>query len=162
MDGTLLMKCKECKVAYYCSKECQVADWKSHKKMCDVVDSGRVSLSAFKTSRTTASAFITSNYFDIAKEVYKKAQEYNVPKKELLVEIDFYGDAPALRNEFKVWLTSRLLEGSSVADAPGWFRRRAENENLERFLKEGYEQMTSDDLLVLCRASNGMVSVFSK
>jgi hypothetical protein len=29
-------------------------------------------------------AFFKSNYFDIAKEVYKKTQEYTVPKKELL------------------------------------------------------------------------------
>jgi hypothetical protein len=35
-------------------------------------------------------AFFKSNYFDIAKEVYKKTQEYTVPKKELLVEIDLW------------------------------------------------------------------------
>ena len=28
-------KCARCKLPYYCSKECQVADWKSrHNKMC--------------------------------------------------------------------------------------------------------------------------------
>jgi hypothetical protein len=70
--------------------------------------------------RTTISAFIEANYVDIEKEAYKKAQEYNATtNKELVVEIDFFGDAPALRNEFKVWLTSGFLEGSSVADAPG-------------------------------------------
>jgi hypothetical protein len=103
MDGALLMKCQRCKVIYYCSKKCQVAHWKSHKKACDVVGSGSVSRSAVKTSQITMWAFIKSNYFDIAKEIYKKTQEYNVPKRELVVEIDFYGDAPALRNEIKVW-----------------------------------------------------------
>jgi hypothetical protein len=34
------------------------------------------------------------------KKSTKETQEYTVPKKELLLEIDFYGDAPALRNEF--------------------------------------------------------------
>jgi hypothetical protein len=34
-------------------------------------------------------AFVQSNCFSIAKEVYKKTQEHNVPKKKLLVEIDF-------------------------------------------------------------------------
>jgi hypothetical protein len=159
MDNAMLMKCQRCKVAYYCSKECQVADWKSHKKECKALGNGSVSRSALKTSNTTASAFIESNYFDIAKEVYKKTKEYNVPKKELLLEIDFYGDAPALRNKFKVWLFSGLLEGSSVTDAPGWFRSLGEKKTLARDLSKEYEQVTSNDLLAMCRASNGMVSV---
>jgi hypothetical protein len=100
-------------------------------------------------------AFMESNHFDILKEVYKKTHEYNVPKKELLVEIDFYGDAPALRNEFKVWLTSGFFEGSSVADAPDWFRTNAHGKDV----RELYEKATSDDFLVVCRASNGMVII---
>jgi hypothetical protein len=118
MDGALLMKCQRCKVTYYCSKDCQVADWRSHKEWCKAQASRKESRSAVKTSQMTTNAFLTSNYFDIVKEVYKKSKEFKVPKEELLVEIDFYGDAPALRNEIKVWLTSGLLEGSSVADAP--------------------------------------------
>jgi len=29
-----LLKCGGCKIQYYCSKECQVKDWKEHKKIC--------------------------------------------------------------------------------------------------------------------------------
>jgi hypothetical protein len=93
-------------------------------------------------------AFMESNRVDIAKEVYKKTHECNVPKKRLLVEIDFFGDAPALRNEFKVWLTSDFLEESALVDASG-----------SKAVRELYEQVNSDDLLAVCRASNGMVSV---
>jgi hypothetical protein len=32
----VLMKCQRCKSAYYCGKECQVADWKIHKRTCNV------------------------------------------------------------------------------------------------------------------------------
>jgi hypothetical protein len=104
--------------------------------------------------------FVKSNHFDIAKEVYKKTQEYNVPSKELLVEIDFYGDAPALRNEIKVWLLSGFLEGSSVADAPGWFRKSAEKKKtIARDLNKGYEQVTSDEVLAVFRTGDGMVTV---
>jgi hypothetical protein len=156
MDNALLMKCQRCKAIYYCSKECQVADWKSHKKICK--ESGIGSRSASKTERITISAFIESNYLEIAKEVYKKTQEYNVPKTELLVEIDFFGDAPALRNKFKVWLMSGFLDGSSVADAPGWFRTQSDKETLALLLKEAYEKLRNDDLLALCRAGNGTVS----
>jgi hypothetical protein len=103
------MSCQRCKGAYYCNLECQVADWKSHKKMCKAISTSTVSHSAQKTFHTTVWAFVESNYFNIVKEVYKKTQEFNVPKKELLVEIDFFGNAPALRNEFKVCLTSGFL-----------------------------------------------------
>jgi hypothetical protein len=115
----------------------------------------------FKTLEITMWAFIKSNYSDIEKEVYKKTQEYNIPEKELLVEIDFYGDAPALRNEFKVWLTSGFSEGSSIADAPDWFHTYNEKKNVARHVKEEYKKVTNEDLLVICRAGNGIVSITS-
>jgi hypothetical protein len=160
MDSALLMKCQRCKVTYYCSKDCQVADWKSHKKTCKEFGSGViVSRSAQKTADTTMWAFVKSNYFDIAKEVYKKTQEYSVTKKDLLVEIDFFGNAPALRNEFKVWLTSGFLEGSSAADSPDWFRTDADNKDIKEYVKELSKRLTSDDLLLVCRVASGMVTV---
>jgi hypothetical protein len=160
LDGAKLMKCQRCKLTYYCSKECQVADWKGHKKFCKEISSTTISRSTQKTSISTMRAFVTSNYIDIVKEVYEKTQEFNVPKKELLLEINFYGDAPALRNEFKVWLTSGVLKGSSVEDAPDWFDAGdADNEGLPRLLREEYEQVTSDHLLAMCLTSNGTVVV---
>jgi hypothetical protein len=81
---------------------------------------------------------------------YKKKQEYNVLKKELLLEIDFYGDAPALRNEFTVWLTSGFLEGSSAADAPDWFRTDLDKKTLARHLRFRYKDATSNHLQLLC------------
>jgi hypothetical protein len=132
-------------------------------KTCKAISSGIVSLSkykkTFKTREMTMWAFIKSNYFDIAKEVSQKTQEYNVVKKKLLVEINFYGDAPALRNEFKVWLTSGFSDESSVADAPDWFHAYREKKDVVRYLREEHEQLIRDDLLVACRACNGLVTV---
>jgi hypothetical protein len=159
MDDAKFMKCQRCKLAYYCSKECQVANWKRHKKMCNEIASGVVSRSTLKTAGSTTQAFFKSNCFDIAKEVYKKTKEYNVPKKELFVEIDFGGDAPALRNAFQVWLTSGFLEGSSVADAPHWFRTHVDEKEMARTLMENYERLTSNDLLAVCRAGDNTVTV---
>ena len=34
--------CSGCKVATYCSKECQIKDWKAHKKRCDPDDGFRL------------------------------------------------------------------------------------------------------------------------
>jgi hypothetical protein len=153
LDGAKIMSCQRCKVAYYCNRECQVADWKIHKKMCKAISNSPGSHSAHKTFNTTMWAFIMSNYFDIAREVYKKTQEFNVPKKKLMVEINFFEDAPALRNEFKVWLASGFFEGSSVTDAPDWIRTNAKD------IRGDYELVTSDDLLVVCRGGNGQVKV---
>jgi hypothetical protein len=154
-----LMKCQRCKVAYYCNRECQVANWKSHKKMCKKVGIANVSQSVHKTSETTMWAFVESNYFNIVKQVHKKMQEHNVSKKEIFVEIDFYKDAPALRNELKVWLTSSFLKELSVADAPEWFRKDTDKKDMARYLREEYEQASSNDLLAVCRSGNGMVAV---
>jgi hypothetical protein len=155
----ILMKCQRCRASYYCSRECQVADWKRHKTMCKVISGGTVSRSTFKTSTSTVDSFIESNLFHIAKELYKKTQEFNVSKRELLLEINFFEDAPALRNEFNVWLTSDFWEGSSVADAPDWFRTYVDKKTVARLWKQQYEEWTCADLFVVWRASNGMVTV---
>jgi hypothetical protein len=156
MASGLLMKCQRCKTAYYCSKRCQVANWKIHKIVCnDHISSGVLSRSTLKTSEATLWAFIESNYFAIAKEVYKKTQEFNVNKRELLLEIDFGGDAPALRNEFKVCLTSSLLGGSSIVDAPDWFRIDADKKKFAQLLRVSYDNATASNMLhVACRAAN--------
>jgi hypothetical protein len=158
LDGAKHMKCQRCKLSYYCSKDCQVSDWKKHKKSCNELGSGIVSRSAFKTSKFTLWAFVKSNYFDIVKEVYKKMQECNVPKKDILVEVDFRGDAPALRNEFTVWLTSDILEESALVDVPAWLRADSIKKTFALFLKEEYEQEIGDELLVVCRAGNAVVT----
>jgi hypothetical protein len=75
------------------------------------------------------------------------------------VEIDFYGDAPTLRNEFKVWLTSGFVEGSSIAEAPERFRTQTVKRTLVRYLRDEYERVTSDHLLFVCRASNRVTVV---
>jgi len=33
-----MKKCSRCKCVYYCSSECQLADWKKHKKICKHFD----------------------------------------------------------------------------------------------------------------------------
>ena len=36
-DGGKLKSCSRCKRVRYCSRECQVKDWKTHKKFCKEV-----------------------------------------------------------------------------------------------------------------------------
>jgi hypothetical protein len=47
--GLELKKCSQCKSAEYCSKECQVADWKGlHKKHCKELERAREHSAALK------------------------------------------------------------------------------------------------------------------
>jgi hypothetical protein len=158
-DDALLKKCQRCKATYYCSKECQVADWKIHKRTCYEFSSGAVSRSEEKIADTTIGAVIELNFFHIAKEMYKKMQEYDVPKKELFLKIDFYGDAPALRNEVTVWLTSNALKGASALDVPDWFHTDAGRKDFAKYLRKQYDLVTSDHTLAVCRAANGVVNI---
>eukprot|EP00592_Proboscia_alata_P029743 CAMPEP_0194447364 /NCGR_PEP_ID=MMETSP0176-20130528/128966_1 /TAXON_ID=216777 /ORGANISM="Proboscia alata, Strain PI-D3" /LENGTH=374 /DNA_ID=CAMNT_0039274213 /DNA_START=155 /DNA_END=1279 /DNA_ORIENTATION=- len=40
VEGKRLKQCIKCKAVYYCSRECQVADWKEHKKLCKILKKG--------------------------------------------------------------------------------------------------------------------------
>jgi hypothetical protein len=37
IQGVMLSKCSACEQVYYCSKECQRADWKDHKGACKML-----------------------------------------------------------------------------------------------------------------------------
>jgi hypothetical protein len=164
LGGTSLMKCSTCKATYYCGRECQVADWKSHKIMCKLATEGGFSSSHAKAVESAVMSFVKMNYYSIVDECYKKCKEYNVPKKELVIEINFFGDAPALRDEFKVGLTSRYLEGSRP-DEPDWFSKGTSvyKSNIGRWLvgaKDHYDRMTSDRLLAFCVYGDGNSGVY--
>jgi hypothetical protein len=154
MQGEKLMKCTRCMVTYYCNKECQVTDWKRHKQYC-----GKESPAVLKANQSTMLTFAQFLYIPIAKEVYKKMQEYNVNTKELILEVDFYGDAPALRGEFKVGLTSRYMEGSRPEE-PDWLRKGTDEytNTIDIWvtgLREGHERLTINELHAVCRYGNG-------
>ena len=35
-EGTNYSKCSRCKIAHYCSKECQINSWFKHKYICNL------------------------------------------------------------------------------------------------------------------------------
>lgn len=48
-----LLKCAVCKVAHYCSKQCQLADWYSHSKICQKTGVARPSAIDYSVAYTT-------------------------------------------------------------------------------------------------------------
>jgi hypothetical protein len=123
--------------------------------MCKMANEGGLSSSDAKAVEPAVLNFGKTNYYAIVDGCYKKKQEYNVPKKELVIIPNFYAVATALRDEFTVGLTSRFLKGSRP-DEPDWFFKGTSvyESNVGRWLmgaNEHYGRMTSDRLLAFCR-----------
>jgi hypothetical protein len=97
--GAKLMKCKRCKAAYYCSKSVRSPVGNS-TRLCNQFRWLRIVLDREASQILPCSLLIKSNYCSIAKEVYKKTQNTTSPRGAV-VEIDFYGDAPALQNKIR-------------------------------------------------------------
>ena len=58
-----LLKCSQCKSVFYCSKEHQKQDWKTHQKVCipQLLTSDTLNTSGSNSSNTTASGSSSSN-----------------------------------------------------------------------------------------------------
>lgn len=56
-DGGKCMKCFRCKLVSYCSKDCQVSDWKNHKTFCRVIQSEAKHVISSTTPTVSTKAF---------------------------------------------------------------------------------------------------------
>ena len=68
-----MKKCDSCKCIYYCSRECQVKDWKQHKKFCGMIDSSN----ARKLAKFLKS-FIKTELFSKLKELVCEDEKVQV------------------------------------------------------------------------------------
>ena len=158
-----LLKCSRCKSAFYCSRECQVADWKAHKPFCKAVSSKATKVMRF--NEQTIYGFVENNYFSILKEIVKVSIETGKSKGDLLLELDFYDSsengrgAPALQTppQFKVAVSKGYFEGSRPNE-PDWFYKNVDrtcyNANIPMFvksMKDLYNRLTDVHLFVLAR-----------
>jgi hypothetical protein len=108
--------------------------------------------------------FLRKSYFEVMEKIYEVCQSNGVTKTEVLCELDFYGDAPALKDQFKVGLVKRYLEGSRP-DEPDWFHKGASvyRRNIKNFnmgLEDHYNRMTPNHILAIIRYSDGSFSVY--
>lgn len=164
-----LQKCSRCKSAWYCSRECQVSDWKDHKPFCRQVSSKESKIARFNEQNVYE--FVQNNYFTVLKEIVKVSSETGKSKGDLLLELDFYDaskngrGAPALQTppQFKIADSKGYFEGSRPNE-PDWFYKSIDRKCYEgnvtgyvKGMKDTYNRLTDHHLFVLVRPpSEGM------
>jgi hypothetical protein len=83
-----------------------------------------------------------------------------IPESELRTLVDHTRHTLDTLSTDRDWLRSGTvsMDHALLSDAPDWFHTYHQK-NVIRYLREEYEQVISDDLLVVCRACNGIVKV---
>jgi len=160
-----LMQCSRCRMAYYCSRECQVADWKDHKKSCVAVT--KADTKSNDVSDQTVLNFAKRYYVDIMVELVDVCDENNLKKEDLLLELDFTpnkrGRAPALKDppEFKIARSRGYFEGSRPNE-PDWFYKKEDRntykKNIKKIilgLKDHFDRLTPSHFLCFVRNPTG-------
>ena len=160
-----LMQCSRCRMAYYCSKECQKDDWKSHKPFCRPV--GKADVRASNASENTLLSFAKKHFVDIMVELVSVCGSTGLKKGELLLELDFVPDKngriPALQNppDFKIKESRGYFEGARPNE-PDWFYKKQDAEVYQRnikpivaAIKDHYNRLTPSHLLCFVRHSDG-------
>ena len=147
--------------------ECQKADWKRHKKSCIPVSKSEARANTFQENNVQSTIY--KNYVPIMKEIVRVTGETGLPKREVLLEMDFAtppqrgGLAPALRDpvEFKVAPARGYFEGDRP-DEPDWFYKNQDRACYEGniraivpVLRETFERLQDQHLLAFVRSPSG-------
>eukprot|EP00978_Attheya_sp_CCMP212_P016325 scaffold42639_cov37-Attheya_sp.AAC.8 len=160
-----LKQCSRCGNAFYCSKECQVADWKSHKKYCKPVTKEHAKMQG--ASQQSLLNFANKHYVDIMVKMAEACDETGVKKGDMLVALDFMPDAngvvPVLESppEFSIAPVRGYIEGSRPSE-PDWFHKNRDKKEYEQTIgsviggiKDHHARMTPSHVLCLVRYSGG-------
>lgn len=159
-DYKRLLPCSKCKVAFFCNKTCQRADYKEHKKTCRPI---------LQPIQSKIMSFIQQNYVPIMTEIKETCVSNSLDKKDLFLEIDFMhsddnGSSAAMNGEFRVILVTQALEGD-CPDEPDWFYKGTDvyESNVALFragLRDHHNRMTPNHILVAYRGPEGNAGVY--
>jgi hypothetical protein len=160
-----LLACGKCKCTYYCSRDCQKADWKDHKKTCNL-DTGKTK----EPEQNIIMFFIREHYIEIMTKIKQTCDNHGIDKKDVFLQIDFYkesdaqGQSPAMEGQFLVASVSKCLEGGRSAE-PNWFYKGSDvyESNVAMFragLQDHHKRVTANHVLVVFRSSDGDAGVY--
>jgi len=109
--------CSRCKISYYCSKDCQVADWALHKTQCSsqqeilLQDGGK---RAFKNLSDSAFSFVQNRYNDIAREMRKIKNLEGTNVQDMIVFLEHSADSIPIYNRFLIITMANMRLGSNL------------------------------------------------
>ena len=161
-----LKKCSRCFQAFYCSKECQKADWKIHKKTC--VPKTKQDFITSECIQQTFMQFCQREYVHIMAKMAQACEQTGLSKNEMLVELNFKPDengvVPTMQEipDFKIAPVKDYIEGSRPAE-PDWFckhtNREAYEYNIKHYLariEEKHSKLLPNQFLFLMQYEGGM------
>mmetsp|Transcript_32109 Transcript_32109/g.78018 ORF Transcript_32109/g.78018 Transcript_32109/m.78018 type:complete len:759 (-) Transcript_32109:2558-4834(-) len=115
-----LMRCTRCKSIHYCSKECQRADWKQHKKVCKPIPKAtKIRKSAINTD---LHVFCNRHYNYMMIRMVEACDHHGLKMKDMVVELDYTTNTknviPAIQDPpiFKIVPFRDYGEGSEESD----------------------------------------------
>jgi len=148
-----LMKCARCKITFYCSKECQRADWKLHKGTCMPAGT-KPQMKHVENMETVVKIFARKFYILVMIKMVEACKGTDLKKKDVLVELDYTankdGFVPALQEPpiFTVVPTQDYINSSRT----NWFGRRIDPQSHKQYvaaIRNTHHKMTSRNLLLL-------------
>lgn len=89
-----LLSCSRCRVAHYCSRECQRAHWRTHKPNCRKATKAERDLSMSVLMATDR--FVEQNFGAISREIEKKCHSTGLEASDLTLEVSFMPNADGI------------------------------------------------------------------